>query len=83
MSDAHSRMIQSFESILFKGLIKPVNWFVIQFELFVQFPAARTESSEAVLTQGCNRKFKNIKSIEKKALVLQSTEIKSAKAIVC
>ncbi len=44
MSDAHSRMIHYFESILFKGLIKPVNRFVNQFEWFVQFP----ESSEAV-----------------------------------
>ncbi len=55
MSDAHSRMIHSFESILFNGLIKPfgrpVNRFVNQFEWFVQFPAARAESSEAVLTQ--------------------------------
>ncbi len=45
MSDAHSRMIHSFESILFKGLIKPVgktmNQFVNQFGWFVQFPAAR------------------------------------------
>ncbi len=60
MSDARSRMIHSFESILFKGLIKPVgkpvNWFMNQFESFVQFPAARAESSEAVLTQSCNRK---------------------------
>ncbi len=55
MSDAHSQMIHSFESILFKGLIKPVNWFMNQFEWFVQFPAARAESSEAVLTQSCNR----------------------------
>ncbi len=49
MSDAHSRMIHSFESILFKGLSKPVNWPTS--ELFVQFPAARAELSEAVLTQ--------------------------------
>ncbi len=46
MSDAHSRMIHYFESILFKGLIKPVdkpvNQFANQFELFVEFPAART-----------------------------------------
>ncbi len=46
MSDAHSRMIHSFESILFKGLIKPVNRFANQFEWFVQFPAARAELSE-------------------------------------
>ncbi len=36
MNDAHSPMIHSFESILFKGFIKPVgrpvNWFVNQFE---------------------------------------------------
>ncbi len=55
MSDAHLRMIHYFESILFKGLIKPVgkqvNPFANQFEWFVQFPAARAESSEAVLTQ--------------------------------
>ncbi len=87
MSDAHSRMIHSFESILFKCLIKPVgkpvNRFANQFEWFVQFPAARAESSEAVLTQRCNRKFKNIKSVEDVALYLQSIESKSAKAIVC
>ncbi len=87
MSDAHSRMIHSFESILFKGLIKPVgkpvNRFGNQFEWFVQFPAARAESSEAVLTQSWNRKFKNIKSDEDVALDLQSIESKSAKAIVC
>ncbi len=55
-SDAHSWIIHSFESILFKGLIKPA---ANQFEWLVQFPAARAESSEAVLTQRCNRKFKN------------------------
>ncbi len=47
MNDAHSRMIHSFESILFKGFIKPVgkpvNRFVNQFEWFVQFPAARAD----------------------------------------
>ncbi len=46
MSDAHSQMIHSFESILFKGLIKPgkpVNRFANQFEWFVQFPAARAD----------------------------------------
>ncbi len=68
MSDAHSRMIHYFESILFKGLIKPVgkpvNWFANQFERCVQFPATHAELSEAVLTQSCNRKFKNIKSIQ-------------------
>ncbi len=36
MSDARSRIINSFESFLFKGLIKPVgkpvNWFANQFE---------------------------------------------------
>ncbi len=68
MSDAHLRMIHYFESIVFKGFIKPVdkpvNWFANQFECFVQFPAALTESSEVVLTQSSNRKFKNIKSIE-------------------
>ncbi len=36
MNDAHSRMIHSFESILFKGFIKPVgkpvNRFANQFE---------------------------------------------------
>ncbi len=59
MSDAHSRMIHYFESILFKGLIKPVgkpvNRFANKFEWFVQFPAARAELSEAVLTQSCNK----------------------------
>ncbi len=71
MSDAHLRTINYFESILFKGLIKPVgkqvNRFVNHFEWFVQFPAARAESSEAVLTQSCDRKFKNIKSVERAA----------------
>ncbi len=38
----------------------------------------RAESSEAVLTQSCNRK-----SVEDVALDLQSVESKSAKAIVC
>ncbi len=82
MNDAHSWMIHSFESILFKGLVKPFgkpgNWFANQFEWFVQFPAAHAESSEAVLTQRCN-----IKSVEDVALDLQSVESKSAKAIVC
>ncbi len=63
MSDAHLRMIHSFESILFKGLIKPVgrpvNRFVNQFERFVQILAA---CAEAVV------KFKNghqnIKSVK-------------------
>ncbi len=41
-------MIHSFESILFRGLIKPVSLFVNQFEWFVPFPAAHAESSEAV-----------------------------------
>ncbi len=67
MNDAHSRMIHSFESILFKDLIKPVgkpvNRFTNQFEWFVQFPAARAESSEAVLR--VVTKFKNIKSVER------------------
>ncbi len=44
MSDTNSQMIHSFESILFEGLLKPVN----QFEWFVQVPAARAESSEVV-----------------------------------
>ncbi len=86
MSDAHSRMIHSFESILFKSLIKPVgkpvNRFVNQFEWLVQFPAAR-----AVVWSGSHSrvvtKFKNIKSVEDVALDLQSIESKSAKAIVC
>ncbi len=47
MNDAHSRMIHSFEVILFKGFIKPigkpVNRFANQFEWFVQFPAARAD----------------------------------------
>ncbi len=81
MSEAHLWMIHSFESILFKGLIKPVgepvNWFANQFEWFFQIPAARAESFEAVLTQSCNRKFKNIKSVEDVALDLQSVESKS------
>ncbi len=63
MSDAHSQMFHSFESILFKGLIKPVgkpvNRFANQFEWFVQFPAARAESSEAVLTQSCNKVYEH------------------------
>ncbi len=66
MSDAHLRMIHSFESILFKGLIKPfgkpVNRFANQFEWFVQFPAARAESSEVVLA---TESLKNIKSVER------------------
>ncbi len=49
-----------------------------QFEWYVQFPAARAESSEAVLTQSCN-----IKSVEDVSLDLQSVESKSAKAMVC
>ncbi len=53
-----------------------------QFDWFVQFPAARAESSEAVLTQSCNKKFKNIKSVEDVALDLQSIESKYANAIV-
>ncbi len=69
MNDAHSWMINSFESILFKGFIKPVNRFANQFEWFVQFP----ESSEAVHSD-------NIKSDEDVALDLQSIESKSAKA---
>ncbi len=76
MNDAHSRMIHSFESILFKGFIKPVdkpvNRFANQFEWFVQIPAARAESSEAVHSD-------NIKSHEDVALDLQSIESKSAK----
>ncbi len=52
MSDAHSRMICSFESNLFKGEIKPVgklvNRFANPFEWFVHFRAARAESSEAI-----------------------------------
>ncbi len=90
MSDAHLRMIHYFESILFKGLIKPVGKpvnrfvnqtsesFVNQFEWFVQFPAARAESSEAVLTQSCNRKIKNIKSLfqfQKERLCLDTIHI--------
>ncbi len=47
MSEAHSRMIHSFEAIMFKGLIKPVNWFADQFELFVKFPATHAESSHS------------------------------------
>ncbi len=47
MYDAHLQMIHSFESILFKGFIKPVgkpvNRFANQFEWFVQFPAARAD----------------------------------------
>ncbi len=69
---------------MFKGLIKPVgkpvNYFANQFECFVQFPAAYSESSEAVLTQSCNTKFKNLKSVEEVALDLQSIDSKFAKA---
>ncbi len=71
ISDAYSQMINYFESILFKGLIKPVGKpvtrFVNQFERFVQFPAARADGSHS----------DNIKSQE---LDLQSIESKSAKA---
>ncbi len=52
--------------------------FVNQFEWFVQFPAARAESSEAVLTQSCNRKIKNIKSLfqfQKECLCLDTISI--------
>ncbi len=50
MSDAYSQMIHSFESILLKDLLKPVNRFMNQFEWFVQFPAAVSspESSEVI-----------------------------------
>ncbi len=67
MSDAHSQMIHSFQSILFKGLIKPVNWFTNQ---FVQFPATHADGSHS----------DNIKSEEDVGLELQSIESKSAKA---
>ncbi len=74
MNDAHSRMIHSVESILFKGFIKPVgkpvNRFANQFEWFVQFPAAHAEAVHS----------DNIKSDEDVALDLQSIESKSAKA---
>ncbi len=50
-----------------------MNRFANQFEWFVQFPAARAESSEAVHSD-------NIKSNEDVALDLQSIESKSAKA---
>ncbi len=64
MSD--SRIINYFESILFKGLIKavgkPVNRFMNQFEWFVQFPAAH------VLSQSCNIKFKILKSVERNSV---------------
>ncbi len=79
MNDAHSRMIHYFESILFKALSNQLanQWIgsrteFIQFEWFVQFPAARAESSEAVHSD-------NIKSDEDVALDLQSIESKSAK----
>ncbi len=80
MSDAHSRMIHYFESILFKGLIKPVgkpvNRFANQFELFVEFLAALTRrvvwSGSQLLTQSCY-----IKSVEDLALDLQSVQSKS------
>ncbi len=51
--------------------IKQVNRFANQFEWFVQFPAARAESSEAVHSD-------NIKSDGDVALDLQSIESKSA-----
>ncbi len=70
INDAHSQMINSFESILFKGLMKPVNRFANQFERFVQFPAARADGSHS----------DNIKSQEDVVLDLQSNESKSAKA---
>ncbi len=61
--------ILSDESILLKCLIKavgkPVNRFSNEFERFVQFPAVHADSSEAVLTQSFNRKFKIIKSVER------------------
>ncbi len=79
MNDAHSQMIHSYESILFKGFIKPVgkpvNRFANQFEWFVQFPAARAESSEAVHSD-------NIKSDEDVALDLQSSEA-NLQRLVC
>ncbi len=53
MSDAHSQMIHSFESILFKGSIKAVGKPVNRFEWFVQFPAAHAESSEALKSLHC------------------------------
>ncbi len=70
INDAHSQMINYFESILFKGLIKPVTRFANQFERFVQFPAARADGSHS----------DNIKSQEDVVLDLQSNESKSAKA---
>ncbi len=68
MCDAHSRMIHSFESILFKGLIKPVgkpvNRFANQFEWFVQFPAHALSHLKRFSLRVVT-KFKNIKSIER------------------
>ncbi len=79
MNAAHSRMIHSFESILFKGFIKSVgklvNRFANQFEWFVHFPAAH---ADWVVWSGSHSD--NIKSDEDVALDLQSIERKSAKA---
>ncbi len=77
MSDAHSRMIHSFESILFKGLIKPgkpVNRFANHFEWFAQFPAARAKSSEAVLTQSCNKCLRTSRALSAAARDLLQEE---------
>ncbi len=57
----NDEMINYLESILFKGLIKPVNRFTNQFERFVQFPAARADGSHS----------DNIKSQEDVVLDLQ------------
>ncbi len=70
MSNAHLQMIHSFESILFKGLIKPVNQFTNQIEWFVQFPVTCADGTHS----------DNIKSEDDVVLELQSIESKSAKA---
>ncbi len=58
MRDAHSRMIHYFESVQFKGLIKPVgkpvNLFVNQL-MVRSVPSFMHGVSEAVLTQSCNK----------------------------
>ncbi len=73
-SDGHSQMIDSFESILFKGSIKsfgkPVNCSRISLNLFSSLPHARADGSHS----------DNIKSEEDVVLELQPMERKSAKA---
>ncbi len=55
MNDAHSRMIHSFESILFKGFIKPV-LLLLEYSFWVLYPplcVLHFRSSEAYNTGQC------------------------------